>query len=197
MSSSAARAAVRREVATPVKSRPRATRAPDSRMTALAVVPVPRPTSMPGPTRLAAATASLCRRSSRSTSARSRVETRGRVLVDEPGESAVLRTNQLRRQMFRIFGSLLNGSQRLRLAWPCHQEEDFARGIERRDRQGQPLGVELGYVIGDSEPIFFQPRLGCVGRARPCVRRRPCRAAPDRTAARRSVCRRRCATTTS
>ena len=53
---------------------PSATRRPSSRMTASAVEPVPRPTSMPGATRSAAATASRRRRSASSTSGVSTTE---------------------------------------------------------------------------------------------------------------------------
>src|SRR5829696_5106021 len=153
MPRSRARASVRSEVGTAVKMSPPATRRPNSRVTASAVEPVPRPTIMPGATRSAAATASRCRRSASSTLALSMKELRPGIFVNEPVESAVRQggSDQLCRESRRKLRALENLLERVGFSWPTDEKEDLAARIEHRRGERQASSVHSWHVVGNGQ----------------------------------------------
>src|SRR5829696_7995190 len=153
MPRSRARASVRSEVGTAVKMSPPATRRPNSRVTASAVEPVPRPTIMPGATRSAAATASRCRRSASSTLALSMKELRPGIFVNEPAESAVRQggSDQLWRESRRKLRALEDLLERVGFSWPTDEKEDLAARIEHRRGERQASSVHSWHVVGNGQ----------------------------------------------
>src|SRR5262245_43760599 len=121
-------------------------------MTASAVEPVPRPTSMPGWTRSAAAMARRWRRAASSTSGGA-PQLGGGVLVDEPTKRAVRKTraNRLRRETDRLLWSFEDRFEGVCFSRTAGEEENLAAGVKQGIGKCQAVGIELGHKIGGSK----------------------------------------------
>src|SRR6185436_1243183 len=85
-------------------------------------------------------------------------QVRGSRFIDQPGQGAVRRPDQLRRELLRILWAVEHLGKAFRLSSASDQEGDVARGVDQRRGKGKADRIQLLDLVLGNEPVGDRKR---------------------------------------